>query len=473
MMQLRRLGGIAAAAVLPLMIAGYIPARAQEMPPIKPMRLDYKVTTLRNGLKVVTLEDHRAPVVTLQIWYRVGSKDEAKGKSGFAHLFEHLMFKGSRNIGPEEHGKYVEQIGGEVNANTWFDRTMYYETFAANALDRMLFLEAERLSSLRVDEANLASERDVVKEEYRTRVANQPYGKLLEDVQRLIFPAAHPYAHTTIGSLADLDGATLSEVKAFHEEYYKPDNATMVLVGDFKTDAALTKITQYFGGIPKSRDGKFTRYPAPADTQKKENRQTYYDRLAPLPAVGMAFRLPLPTHRDTPVFTIIGKILSDGQSSRLYRSLVRDQQIAVEASGDSLDLKLGGMFFFFGIANMGKQPGLLEKALVAEVEKLRAAPVTAQELAKAKNQALTEEVFGTLSTEAKATALGEADLLYGNPEEANRSLQKLNAVTAADVQRVARTYFAPARRNVFYVLPDPQNKQGSGPQKTAVPKAAK
>lgn len=421
-------------------------------PPIKPPRLDYQMTTLPNGLKVVTLEDHRAPVVTLQIWVHVGSKDEAPGKAGFAHLFEHLMFKGSKNVGPEEHARYVEQIGGDYNANTYFDRTLYYETVPSNALDRILWLEADRMASLQVDEKNLKSERDVVKEEHRVNVENAPYGKLLEDVQALVFPKAHPYAHTTIGIMADLDRAALNDVRAFHDEYYKPNNATLVLVGDFNRAEALEKIGRYFGPIPRSTQ-PFTRYPVPTITQTAEKRETVYDKMAPLPMIVMAYRLPEPSSPDTPVFDVLARILSTGQSSRLYRSLVRDKQLAAEVSGSALTLKLGGIFFFFAIANTGKAPADVEKALQEQVELLRNSPVSDAELAKAKNQALTAQVFGMLSTEQKASALGEADLLYGTPEEANHEFEKLAAVTAADIQRVAQKYFAPNERNVLMMLP--------------------
>jgi len=451
---------LAAALLAPLLPAALLPARAQTpasapnaVLPTRPARLDYKVTTLANGLKVVTLEDHRAPVVTLQVWYRVGSKEEPGGKAGFAHLFEHLMFKGSKNLGPEEHSRIIEAIGGNYNADTSFDRTRYFETVPSNALDRVLFLEADRMASLRVDEKNLGSERNVVEEEYRLRVANAPYGLLLENVQAQVFPAAHPYAHTTIGNIADLDAAKLAEVRAFHDTYYKPNNATLVLVGDFQTDAALAKIRKYFGIVPKG-GAPFPRLSQPAPDQTAARQAVFYDKLAPLPLVGMAFRLPEPSSPDSPVFDVMSQILSQGQSSRLYRSLVRDQQLAVQAAGQKIDLKLGGLFFFFAVANAGKAPGDVERALAEQIERLRATPVTNVELAKAKNQALTALVFGQISTEEKANALGEADLLYGDPGQVNRYFDELNAVSAGDVQRVAQKYFAPEARNVFQMLPE-------------------
>ena len=431
-------------------------ALAQNLP-VAP-KLNYQETTLANGLKVVTLEDRKAPVVTLQIWYHVGSKDEANGKAGFAHLFEHLMFKGSKNIPSEGHAKFIEQLGGDYNANTYFDRTLYYETVPSNALERVLYLESERMSSLRVDAPNLKSERDVVKEEHRLGVENRPYGQMFENVQSLVFPKSHPSAHTTIGIMADLDSAALEDVRAFHEEYYKPDNATLVLAGDFETSDAVAKIKKYFASVPKSTK-PFTRYPIPADDQTAERREVYYDKLAPLPAVGMAFRLPPANDPDSPVFAVMGQILSAGNSSRMYRSLVRDKQLAAEASGDQLSLKLGGIFFFFAIANAGKDVETVGKALQEQVDLIRKEPVTSAELAKAKNILLNGKIFGSLSTEAKASQLGQADLDYGTPEEANRTLDALAKVTAGDVLRAAQKYFAPERRNFFTVLPEAMRKK--------------
>ena len=440
---------------------GSVPVRAAETGKLpKPQKLNYKERKLANGMKVVTLEDHTAPVVTLQVWYHVGSKDEASGKAGFAHLFEHLMFKGSNNVPTEGHARYVEQLGGAYNANTFFDRTLYYETVPSNALDRVLYLEAERMGSLKVDEANMKSERDVVKEEHRLRVENAPYGTMLERVQALVFPASHPYSHTTIGIMGDLDSARLEDVRAFHDEYYRPDNATLVLVGDFKTDATITAIRHYFEPIARS-SRPFTRYPVPPMAQSKEVRSTWYDKLAPLPAVGVAFASPPASDPDTPVMGVIEQILSSGQSSRLYRSLVRDRQLAAQVSGGNLSLKLGSIFFFFSLVNPGKAPAELEKAVMEQVELLRTTPVTESELTKAKNQVLTAKVMGSMSTEEKASQLGQADLDYGDPAQANREFEEITRVTAADVQRVARKYFAPERRNVFQILPESMRAKAS------------
>lgn len=439
-------------------------AQAPETPTIQPARLDYKVNTLPNGLKIVTLEDHRAPVVAVQVYYHVGSKDEAAGKAGFAHLFEHLMFKGSAHVGPEEHARIIERLGGYNNADTYFDRTRYINTVPSNALDRLLWLEADRMSTLNVDEPNLRSERDVVKEEHRMDIENVPYGDLFEKVQALVFPKSHPYAHTTIGIMSDLDSAKLADVRAFHDEYYKPDNATLILVGDFQTSEALALAHRYFDPIPRSRR-PFTRYPAPPLDQTGERRAVFYDKLAPLPVVGMAYRTVPDNNPDTPVLEVIGQILSVGQSSRLNRALVRDKQIASDASGMTLSLAVDGLFMFEATANQGVAPAEIEKALQEQINLLRDTPVSAGELTKAKNQALSSKVFGSLSVEQKAEQLGEADLDFGTPEEVNRALTKLNAVTAADVQRVARKYFAPQHRCVFYDLPAAMQNKTDAPTK--------
>lgn len=419
----------------------------------KPAPLDFHVSHLANGLKVIVSEDHRAPIATVQIWYRVGSKDEPPGKTGFAHLFEHLMFKGSKNVPSEGHARFVEQIGGAYNASTSFDQTQYYETVPVNALERVLFLEADRMASLNVDEANFQAERDVVKEEYRLRVTNAPYGSLLQNVLSLTYPVGHPYDHEVIGSIPDLDAATLTDVQAFHDTFYKPDNATLVLVGDFAAADGLALVEKYFGAIPRSETGTFPRIAPPAEGESAARSAVFYDKLAPLPAVGVAFRVPPPDDADAPVFDVVTQILSAGQSARLYRSLVRDQELAVQAQGGGFDLLEGGMFFFFAIANAGRDPDELATALLSEIAFLRSESVSDVELMKAKNQLLTSEVFGRIRTDSKAGALASADLQFGSPDEVNRRYEKLTRVTAADVRRVAEKYFTPERQNRFAILP--------------------
>ena len=451
--------GYAAASLGLLALAVGQPAHAapSDPAPLKVARLDYKITRLDNGLKVVTLEDHRAPVATIQVWYNVGSKDEQAQRSGFAHLFEHLMFKGSKNVGPQEHSNYVEAIGGDMNADTSFDRTRYYETVPSNALTRMIFLEADRMGSLIVDQPNLTSERQVVEEEYRLRVANAPYGAQFANVFSEVLPASHPYAHQPIGSIADLDAATLADVNAFHDQYYRPNNATLVIVGDFKTADVLQTVRQYFGPI-KPYTKPFVRVPTPAITQTAPRNETFYDPLAPLPRMGVAYALPPPTSPDTPVFTIIQQILAGGESARLNRELVRDKRVAGGIGGGAFGLKLGGIFFIAGVPLGPNNIEPLQNGLADAMTRLRNEPVSAQELQAAKNQVLSQTVFGNITTMQKANALGEADLIYGTPEAANEELPRLNKVTIADVQRVARKYFTPERANYFRTLPASMKK---------------
>jgi zinc protease len=415
-------------------------------------RLNFAVSALPNGLKLVTLEDHHAPVVTLQIWYHVGSKDEPKGKFGFAHLFEHLMFKGSKHVPSEGHAHYVEQIGGDYNANTYFDRTLFFETVPNNALDRVLFLEADRMASLVLDEANFHSERHVVEEELRMDVLNAPYGHLEDETLGLVFPPGYPYAHSTIGFIPDLESASLADVKAFHDTYYKPDNATLVLVGDFSTLDAIARIRKYFGAIPP-RGRPFPRIPFATNLPSVPHRVSMADPLAPLALVTLNYRMPPAADPDAPAFDVLTSILGHGHSSRLYRSLVQEKQISTDPGADTTDLTHAGVFSVNADVLPGKDPVVVEKALRGEIDRLRSAPVSAEELTKAKNQALTGLVFGSVSTAQTAELLGQADLDFGSPEAANRTFALISGVTAADVERVARRYLTPTREEEITITP--------------------
>ena len=257
---------------------------------VRPPKLNFTTHMLANGLQVILLEDHAAPVINLQVWYHVGAKDEQPGHTGFAHLFEHLMFKGSAHVGPDEHSRIIEAAGGFDNASTYDDYTNFFETFPSNYLGRVLWLEADRMGSLNVDEANFKSEREVVEEERRVRVDNQPYGLLEEDLRAAAF-TVHGYHHTAIGSIADLDKATIKDVRAFFNTFYKPNNATLIIVGDFKSDEALTWAKKYFEGIPASakpipRIDK----PEPAQTEERVVNKSYSN--TPLPAVVIGYKIP-------------------------------------------------------------------------------------------------------------------------------------------------------------------------------------
>ena len=298
---------------------------------VRPAKLEFTSHALANGLKVILLEDHAVPVINLQMWYHVGSKDEQPGHTGFAHLFEHLMFKGSAHVGVDEHSRIIEAAGGFDNAETNDDTTNFFETFPSNILERGLWLEADRMGSLNVDEANFKSERQVVEEERRLRVDNQPYGSLEQDLRETAF-TVHGYHHTPIGSIEDLNKATLEDVRAFFNTYYKPNNATLVLVGDFNSKQALEWTKKYFEGIPASAKPIPRRdTPEPPQTAERTVEKSYSN--TPLPAVVIGYKIPANFTPDSYPLDLASNILAGGKSSRLYQTLVYKDQIAVQAAG--------------------------------------------------------------------------------------------------------------------------------------------
>ncbi|HSF40202.1 MAG TPA: pitrilysin family protein, partial [Thermoanaerobaculia bacterium] len=356
---------------------------AQEALKVTPPKIEVRQHKLANGLEVLLLEDHSVPVADVQVWYHVGSRDERKGRSGFAHLFEHIMFKGSENLGPEEHKNFVSSIGGRYNATTDFDRTLYFQVFPSNYLERVLWMEADRLRSLNVSDENFKSERDVVKEERRVRVENPPFGRLLEVVLDNTY-TTHPYKILPIGSMADLDAATVEDVRQFHATYYVPNNATLVISGDLNPEQTIQWVEKYFGSIPRGK-------PVPREIPKEpaqtgERRLVDYHANTPLPAVIFTYHMPEAGHPDMYALEVAGNILSGGESSRLYRKLVYDQQVAISAGGQAIILQDPGVFFFFAILQAGQTPEAGEKSLAEEVERLKSQPVSAEELVKAKNQ---------------------------------------------------------------------------------------
>jgi zinc protease len=407
---------------------------------------------------VLLHEDHSVPVVNVQVIFSVGSKNERQGRSGFAHLFEHIMFKGSENLGPQEHSDFVTSIGGAVNAGTDFDRTTYYQTIPSNYLERILWMEADRLRSLNVSEENFKSERDVVKEERRLRVENPPFGRLLDVVLGNTY-TKHPYRILPIGSMADLDAATVQDVRDFHSTWYVPNNATLVISGDFNPAETLGWIEKYFGPIPKGKP--LVRNIPQEPAQTAERRVTDYHPNTPLPAVLFTYHIPEAGHPDMYPLSVVSNILSQGESSRLHRKLVYEKQIALAAGGQALELDDPGVFFFFSILQAGQAtPQEAEKLLVEEAERLKTEPVSAEELAKAKNQIISDLVFGRESVEEKGNAIGYAATVLGDVSLINRQLAEYQKVTAADIQRVAKKYFSPENRTVVHMLPEAMRPQG-------------
>jgi zinc protease len=418
---------------------------------VSPPKLEVQEHALDNGLKVLLHEDHSVPVVSTQIWYHVGSKNERPGRTGFAHLFEHLMFKGSANLGPEEHIQFVESVGGRINATTDFDRTLYFETVPSNYLERILWMEADRMRSLDLSEANFVSERDVVKEERRLRIDNPPFGRLFEVVLGKTYEK-HPYRILPIGTLTDLEAATIEDVRAFHRTYYVPNNATLVIAGDFEPEPTMKWVRKYFGDIP--RGGEIPREIPKEPAQTGERRTADYDPKTPLPAVIMSYHVPEAGHPDVYALEVASNILSSGESSRLYRDLIYERQMALDAGGQILVLEDPGLFFFYSILQAGSDPAEVEKVLQGHVERLRNEPVSADELAKAKNQIVSSLVFGRQRVQDKGEALGYSSLILGDPAQANQQLARFQKVTAADVQRVAKKYFSAENRTVVQMLPE-------------------
>ncbi len=416
----------------------------------RPTRLDYTMTTLANGLKVVFLEDHSTPIVHTEVWYHVGSKNEKPGRTGFAHLFEHMMFKGSKNVEPEGHPSWISSIGGQSNATTNEDATVFWQTTPAQYLPLVLWLEADRMASLRISEDAFKKEREVVKEERRMRIDNQPYGRLNELIYDQAF-TVHPYKHPTIGSMRDLEAASVDDVRDFFRTYYVPGNATVVIVGDFETEEALALVNQYLGRVPKADR------PVPRDIpreppQTKERRITLEENW-PLPAVVVAHHITFDGDPDSYPLHIASKVLSDGQSSRIYRKLVYEKQLALAAFGGGNIIEDPNLFYAVAIVQPGHTTEETVAALIAELDRLRNEPVSAGELQQAKNQFARDYMFGRESNKDKASQLGHAAVIHNDIKTADGEFDIFMNITQADVQRVARKYFTPENRLVMTIMP--------------------
>ncbi|MGH9308470.1 MAG: M16 family metallopeptidase [Vicinamibacterales bacterium] len=417
---------------------------------VRPPLLQYELMTLPNGLTVVLSPDHSTPIVHVELWYHVGSKDEKAGRTGFAHLFEHMMFKGSKNVEPEGHPSWISSVGGQSNAYTNEDATVFWQTFPAQYLPLVLWLEADRMASLRIEEKVFATEREVVKEERRMRVENQPYGRLNEIVYDHAF-TVHPYKHPTIGSMKDLEAASIEDVREFFRTYYVPNNATLVLVGDFDTKEAKALVEQYLGRIPKSSK------PVPRDIPKeppqtKERRVTVEENW-PLPAVVVAHHITFDGHPDSYPLHIVSKVLSDGESSRIYRKLVYEEQLALAAFGGGNIIEDPNLFFAVAIVQPGKKPEDAVNALIAELDRLKNEPISASELQQAKNQFARDYILGRESNKDKASQLGHAVVIHDDIKTADGEFDIFMRTTAEEVQKVAQTYFRPENRLVLTIMP--------------------
>ncbi len=440
----RRLGAVAVAAALALAVATLHAA-------VRPPKLEYRIATLPNGLTVVLEEDHSVPIVHVNLTYHVGSKNERPGRTGFAHLFEHLMFKGSKNVEPEGHTSMIASVGGQSNAFTTEDETTFWETAPSQYLPLMLWLEADRMATLRINNETFVSEREVVKEERRLRIDNQPYGRLNEIIYDQTF-TTHPYKHQPIGSMADLDAATVDDVRDFYQTFYVPEDATLTIVGDFEYDQALELVSHYLGRVPKAAR------PVPRDIPKEppqtaERRVTLHEPW-PLPAVVVAYHVTYDGNPDSYPLHIAGKVLSDGESSRIYKKLVYEQQLAVAAFGGPNLLEDPNLFYAVAIVQPGRKPDEAIDALVAEFDRLKDEPISERELQRTKNQFARDYILNRESDQDKARVLSHAVVIHHDITTADGEFDIFQRLTAADVQRVARTYFNATNRTVLTLLPE-------------------
>jgi predicted Zn-dependent peptidase len=418
--------------------------------PGRDVRVDFKETTLRNGLRVITVEDHSAPVISLAITYNVGSRNERQGRTGFAHLFEHMMFKGSENVGSGEHFVLIFNNGGNMNGTTNEDRTNYFEALPANQLDLALFLEADRMRSLAITKANLDNQRNAVQEERRLGVDNQPYGKSEEIMQETLYDN-FAYKHTTIGSMEDLNAASVQDVADFFKTYYAPNNAVLVLVGDFKTDDALARIKKNFESIPRQPDPPTVDMSEPE--QKAERRANVDDALARLPQVDMAFKAVPGNTPDFYALQVLSSALQGGQSSRLYQKLVKEKELVTNVSG-FMDEKRGtGALYISATLKPGAKVSDVEAAVYDEIERLKRDGIADWELQKAKNSSRRAFISGLQSSLSRAITLGQYKIFYNDPNLINTRLDKVSAVTKEDVQRVANKFLTPANRTVIITMP--------------------
>jgi zinc protease len=438
-----------------LCAAGVIVVLGVAATPVR--KIQFTDTKLSNGLRVIVSEDHAAPVFSIVVNYNVGSRDERKGRTGFAHLFEHMMFKGSDNVGQNEHPYLIFMNGGVMNGTTSKDRTMYYETLPANQLDLALFLEADRMRSLTITRENLDNQRNAVQEERRLAVDNQPYGKTFEAIGELAYEN-FAYEHSVIGSMADLSAASVDDVAAFFKMYYAPNNAVVGIVGDVDTKTTLAKMEKYFGAIPKQ--------PAPPQVdmseppQTEERRLTLEDPLARLPRLDMAFKIPPSSSPDSDALSVLGTVLSGGRSSRFYESIVRQKQLSSGVNAGTDGSRGPGLFAISAVAMPGKTLAELEAAIDQETERVKTAPIEDWEIEKARIGARRSFVSGLGSSFNRAYQLSENAMFFDDPDRINTRADRIAKVTAADVQRVARQYLVKTNRSVVLTTPKPAAPKG-------------
>jgi zinc protease len=406
---------------------------------------------LANGLTVILHEDRSVPLVAVNIWYHVGSAREKPGRTGFAHLFEHMLFQGSQNVGDDQHFALIQEAGGTVNGSTSNDRTNYFETVPSNFLEMALWLESDRMGFLlpAMTQEKLDNQRDVVKNERRQRIDNQPYGQAFERIHALLYEPNHPYSWPVIGSMEDLSAASLEDVKEFFRTYYVPNNASLVIAGDFDAKTAREWVSKYFGDIP--RGNTIPTLAAPPAMLASEKRGMMEDRVQ-LPRLYLAWHSPALPQADDAELDILGDILSNGKNSRLYKSLVYEKQIAQNVGAFQFSRKLSGMFIIQITAKPGQALSEVERLVDQEIEKLKTDLVSEREIQRAKNGTRSSFVFRLQSINFKADQINSYNFFWNDPKAINKDLARYEKVSAKDVQRVAQKYLT-KNRVVFSVVP--------------------
>jgi predicted Zn-dependent peptidase len=445
-----RFGAAAAIAALVVVAAAATPPRTASHPSAASRDITFSDTRLKNGLRVIIAEDHHAPVYSIAVSYNVGSRNERRGRTGFAHLFEHMMFKGSENVGPGEHFMLIFNNGGNMNGTTNKDRTLYFESLPTNQLDLGLYLEADRMRSLVINKENLDNQRNAVQEERRLAVDNNPYGHTYEAIDSLAYDN-FSYQHSVIGSMADLSAASVEDVQAFFRTYYAPNNAVIAIVGDVKTADCLAKVKKYFESIPREPD------PDAVDMTEKprtaERRLSLEDPLARLTRVDISYNVPPSADADDAALQVLATVLGSGRSSRLYEAVVHQGQLASSTFAGKQETRGPGLFQVSATLNPGKTAADVEKVIYAEIEKVKAAPPADWEVEKARASAKRGVVAQLQSSLQRAAVMSQDALFYNEPGRINTRVSRFAAVTPADVQRVAKKYLVAENRSVIVTTP--------------------
>ena len=420
--------------------------------PTRAIRFPFETRELDNGLRVILQPDRSSPVVAVHVMYHVGSKDERPGGTGFAHLFEHLLFQGSEHVAEAEHFRLIQEAGGTLNGSTWFDRTNYFETVPSHRLDLALWLEADRMGWFlpSITQAKLDNQRDVVKNERRQSYENRPYGLATETVLHHAFPAGHSYRHPTIGYMEDLDRATLEDVRRFFRTWYSPGNAVLVVCGDFETEDAMRRVDRFFGEIPW---GESPGRPAVDPPATGSSQLVRLEDSVSVPRIYMMYHAPSFRSAEYEASSLIASVLAGGRSSRLYQELVYEQRIAADVHAFVWPLEDVGMLWVVATARPGVNAEALQAGLDETIRRLAAEPPAEQEVSGARNRALRQLLLQYESVGRRASALAHAAILRGEPEYVNASLGRYGAVEVGGVRDLASRILVVEGRTVVHVVP--------------------